>query len=278
VGIEAFWKAVSVFFSFGGVIADAGGKEGNYVSPLGTGNATFFNFTSTLEFPGLGPQAVTDLLKPLELAFQAVGVNITFGQPTTTRWSGVNLGAGLALRDVMFTSRLIPRDVWDDPAKFAPAMAAMRKIAEAGYQLHGSTLSPSLRVAGYPGSDSGVNPAWRKTIMHCVIYDFAPHGVGVPPADDLAARARLSQYTDLLRDVTPGSGAYINEADVLEPNWQQSFFGDNYAKLVAIKDKWDPWGLFWAPATVGSEQWAVQTADGEPTQNGMLCRTCNRRT
>jgi hypothetical protein len=33
----------------------------------------------------------------------------------------------------------------------------------------------------------------------------------------------------------PNAGAYSNEADVLEPDFQHTFFGPNYAKLSAIK-------------------------------------------
>ena len=48
-----------------------------------------------------------------------------------------------------------------------------------------------------------------------------------------------------LREVTPESGAYWNEADRYEPNWEQSFWGvDNYKKLKAIKQKYDPNGTF----------------------------------
>jgi hypothetical protein len=31
--------------------------------------------------------------------------------------------------------------------------------------------------------------------------------------------------------------------------------------VAQIKKKADPWGLFWAPTTVGSEVWEVITAD-----------------
>ncbi len=33
---------------------------------------------------------------------------------------------------------------------------------------------------------------------------------------------------------------------------QQSFYGDKCERLLEIKRKWDPWGLFWAPTTVSS--------------------------
>ncbi|KAG8679500.1 hypothetical protein FRC08_016946 [Ceratobasidium sp. 394] len=47
-----------------------------------------------------------------------------------------------------------------------------------------------------------------------------------------------------LRALTPQGGAYLNEADVYEPNASSSFWGsDNYAKLWAVKQKYDPKGL-----------------------------------
>lgn len=51
------------------------------------------------------------------------------------------------------------------------------------------------------------------------------------------------------------SGTYSNEADVREPNFQQTFFGVNYARLKEIKRKYDPEELFIVPAGVGSENW-----------------------
>jgi hypothetical protein len=56
-----------------------------------------------------------------------------------------------------------------------------------------------------------------------------------------------------------GSGsdvaAYSNEADVLEADFQTTFFGPNYAKLSAIKRRYDPKDLFIVGAGVGSERW-----------------------
>ncbi|KAF9004392.1 hypothetical protein BDQ17DRAFT_1198223, partial [Cyathus striatus] len=54
------------------------------------------------------------------------------------------------------------------------------------------------------------------------------------------------------RDVSPGAGSYLNEADVNEPNWQDLFWGTKYDRLCEIKQKVDPWGLFYAPIAVGS--------------------------
>ena len=65
--------------------------------------------------------------------------------------------------------------------------------------------------------------------------------------------------------VTPGSGSYMNEADFRQPNWQQSFYGPNYGRLLEVKRKWDPSSLFYVLKGVGSEAWNV-------AQDGKMCR------
>lgn len=50
-----------------------------------------------------------------------------------------------------------------------------------------------------------------------------------------------------------------------EPDWQYAAFGENYPRLRAIKDTYDPEGMLWCRSCVGSEDW-VEDADGR------LCR------
>jgi hypothetical protein len=49
-----------------------------------------------------------------------------------------------------------------------------------------------------------------------------------------------------------------SQADLNEPNWQGEFWGANYNKLLEVKDKYDPNGVFWTKSTPGSEKWAIQ--------------------
>lgn len=65
----------------------------------------------------------------------------------------------------------------------------------------------------------------------------------------------------IIKEVTPGGGAHLNEADFNEPNWQESFYGVNYPRLLSIKQKYDPEGILWGKTAVGSEGWEV-VADG----------------
>jgi len=53
----------------------------------------------------------------------------------------------------------------------------------------------------------------------------------------------------------------------------EAFYGSNYDRLYALKQKLDPTGLFYAPTGVGSEKWYITNQlAGLPTQNGRLCR------
>lgn len=50
-----------------------------------------------------------------------------------------------------------------------------------------------------------------------------------------------------------GSAAYYNEDYGFEANWQESYWGDNYARLLKIKNVLDPHRVFNGNTYVGSE-------------------------
>jgi FAD/FMN-containing dehydrogenase len=57
-----------------------------------------------------------------------------------------------------------------------------------------------------------------------------------------------------IRSVTPNSGSYHNEADYFEPDWQRSFWGTNYERLLEVKHRYDPTNFFRVHHGVGSEE------------------------
>jgi FAD/FMN-containing dehydrogenase len=60
-----------------------------------------------------------------------------------------------------------------------------------------------------------------------------------------------------IRRIVPRVGSYVWETNYFEPNWQDSFWGDNYARLRAVKEKYDPNGLFFVYHGAGSEGWSA---------------------
>jgi hypothetical protein len=73
--------------------------------------------------------------------------------------------------------------------------------------------------------------------------------------DAAAVAAAMGELPKLV----PRAASYVWETDYFEPNWQDSFWGDNYARLKRVKQKYDPDGLFFLHHGVGSEDWS---ADG----------------
>jgi len=64
---------------------------------------------------------------------------------------------------------------------------------------------------------------------------------------------------DTIRKLLPRVGSYVWETDYFQPHWQEAFWGENYDRLLAVKRKYDPDGLFFLHHGVGSEDWS---ADG----------------
>ncbi|KAJ5171187.1 FAD-binding type 2 [Penicillium coprophilum] len=162
------------------------------------------------------------------------------------------------ITDQLLGGRLIPRTVVE--RSLQDLTTIFRKIVErnAGFLISGIMVNSS-RVA-YP--DNSVNPAWRDALMDVVIggmFDYSDWDSNV---------ASQQLITDVLMPpleaLTPGSGAYLNEADPNQRDWQHTFYGDKYDSLLDIKRKYDPDRSFYALKAVGSEAWTV-------TEDGHLC-------
>jgi FAD/FMN-containing dehydrogenase len=87
---------------------------------------------------------------------------------------------------------------------------------------------------------------------------------GMPGAkvDEKEARRRaatIRRAMDALRKAAPDAGAYVSESDYFQQRWQDAYWGANYPKLLRVKRRYDPDGLFTVRHGVGSEDWS---ADG----------------
>lgn len=113
------------------------------------------------------------------------------------------------------------------------------------------------------GLKNALHPAWRTMVYSFLISPYPDPAASVQ--DLRRADAEVVAAQDVLRRMTPGGGAYINEATFEPAYWKDDFYGPNYAKLLAVKKNHDSGVLLYGPAVVGSDYWTVAS-------DGRLCR------
>ena len=112
--------------------------------------------------------------------------------------------------------------------------------------------------------DTATNPAVLDAFALAIVADGEggyPGIRGHEPDIEAARKSRdqIRRSMNELRTLTAQGGSYVSESNFFENNWQHSYWGGNYARLAAIKKKYDPTGLFFVHNGVGSEGWS---ADG----------------
>ena len=160
------------------------------------------------------------------------------------------------------------RSAWVPAALLAPGRRAELAAALVAASRH-------WRVAlhlnkGLAGAPPPAIEAARDTAMNPAVLDafaLAISGAEGPPAwpglpghePDVAAarrdRAAVGRAMDELVQVG-AAGAYVAESDFFAADWQGAFWGPHYPRLLAIKDRYDPDGLFIVHHGVGSERWS----------------------
>jgi len=113
--------------------------------------------------------------------------------------------------------------------------------------------------------DTATNPAVTSAFALAIMANgegpLYP-GMGRTSVDEAGAHAQaraVDQASAQLRRIVPDAGSYVSESNYFNAAWQQAFWGKNYARLRAVKDRFDPDGLFVVHHGVGSEDWS---ADG----------------
>ncbi|KAG8679780.1 hypothetical protein FRC11_003305, partial [Ceratobasidium sp. 423] len=210
----------------------------------------FYPAASILANPRMNASQAAESLKPLTdfLANATSGS----GNGTQPQWSQHPsylslLSIILASADAAVpsksagSSRLIPQSVFSPSNASALLTAMLQSWSTADNIGYYMTTPFSYQVPSSERGKTSVTPAWRGAVWHV----FATASWDWDAGADEAARAYVKANSAMnpLRNITPGSGAYQNEADVYEPGAPASFWGDNYPALYAIKQKYDPDGL-----------------------------------
>jgi FAD/FMN-containing dehydrogenase len=277
VTAETFWAAVQAFWETSPRNADAGHyvyhrivcqgpaqpelctlalhphwANGKTAAELEAWNAPLF-----ARFAGLGIPVNNVVLKEFPSLYQAF--NFTF--------PAANEGAGGST--IHAASRLFPRENFENQELRIKTGAAIRRVLEAGGRMLAYNIKSGVNPA--VNQDNAVLPAWRKNLLFAMLTNPWTEG---PSIETITTNSKkLVEWMDQWRAVSPGAGSYLNEGDINEPDFQQSFYGKNYPRLYELKQLYDPTGTFYAQTAVGSEDWYVTGQEPYyPTTNGRLCR------
>ncbi|OSD03413.1 FAD binding domain-containing protein [Trametes coccinea BRFM310] len=193
----------------------------------------FFSSARSLAASGDGSLTVqTAIITPVDSFF--TWYNTFFPQASS---AGTNGALG---------SWLLPRDVIEaNPDEVAQTLLPLTELTVS--MVGGGAVSKVN-----PGA-MGVNPAWRKALLHTIFATGWAEGTPVDIINQLVDG--LKQNMTTLRALAPESGAYFNEASLFEPDPQRTFFGDNRFKLKTIKQDFDPIDLFVVAEGIGSDDW-----------------------
>ncbi|KAH8691337.1 FAD binding domain-containing protein [Talaromyces proteolyticus] len=146
----------------------------------------------------------------------------------------------------LLTSRLIPRQVFEHANTIDALVDGVIEGVATARSLINRTGTQVVLESPLTNPDinqtTSVLPAWRDAIWH-VIHVGEWYEPLIPAVQQKATDGFL-QMTEPLKQLSPGGGAYFNEANYQELEWQETFFGANYNKLLEIKNKYDPTHLF----------------------------------
>ncbi|KAJ7621175.1 hypothetical protein FB45DRAFT_1062200 [Roridomyces roridus] len=186
----------------------------------------------TTTYPNYQSWFVANILDPVHV----IGFNYTAGA-----------AAGLGVETA---SWLLPRSLFTNKSSahsMSEAIAAMP--AGIGQHVGGGVVSSKST------DFNALHPTWRKTLV-----DISTAGEWTDAFNATAIQAVRQGITDQMapfRALTPGNegGQYLNEPDLLVPDYTRANWGTHYERLLEIKRMYDPTNQLLVVQGVGATDW-----------------------
>ncbi|CAI6340196.1 unnamed protein product [Periconia digitata] len=247
---SSFKKLISTMIEIQLSLREKGEKSG-----LWTSNTKFKNIVMISIAPQFGvPVSTNATLNAFAPIFQVPGCQASPKTGTEKQWNDVFrrifwhviTRAAPSGTNILDSSRIVTYEQMESES-------GRQRITE-----YITNLSPNITFlwqnsVGGPTRDAApdatsVNPIWREA------FAFVNAPINGPV--ERVTEEQTNLQIDNTRNMTKafGTAAYYSEANEFEVEWQESFFGSNYARLLKIKNEVDPQRVFNCRLCVGSEE------------------------
>lgn len=284
------WQAAAAFLSELPDLMDAG-LAGAATIATGVSAIKFFP-TSNIQVPFTGAalsqifwafntsaEAMEALVQPVVAKLQdkynksnsSLSISFSAGTPSnySTFFNAIS-GDNAAGAESVVSSRLLGRHELNDTPN-EQVVSYLKTVLASKNETAGSFTT--IGLSGGPGVINAPEerwgallPAWRSTYLHVIATGASADSVeaGSPKAKLREAAEWYEEVKEpMWREWSPDSGAYLNEGNPYTKDFQKTFYGDNYEKLLAIKRKYDPTETLYILSGVGTENWDYDLDTGK---------------
>lgn len=258
---STLWQAVELWFQyFPSFIKENNTLQWVFVS-------SYFSVTSVNLIGATNVSDVESLVAPYLQELDDLGIEYTLTSLLSEtyiehfdKYYGP-LPYGAEPPSTILSSRLVPRAVLDDTEATSDLISAFRDTVRSGTYLVGCS---GINVTDAIHHDNAVLPAWRDASAICnanALWNYtAPFSQNVAVKEELT-----SVHVPAIEAASPGGAVYLNEMDPsYKGDWKQNMYGENYERLLSVKNKYDPTNIFYGHFAVGGD---LFTVDG----SGRLC-------
>ncbi|KAE8829711.1 hypothetical protein HRS9122_09526 [Pyrenophora teres f. teres] len=253
---ETYWNAVDAWFQHVATL-DAQGLRGFRTMSRLTRSGFSLDMAT---LPGATAEELTTVLEPFYRSLEQLNVSLTTNEVSQQsnfldHFLAYNTN-NADTRNMTVGNRLIPRSLFHN----ATSLKLLTDALDTMVEKDNSTSEPIIvllssnvthATAGNKPGDNSVLPAWRDSLFAVNLVLMSSERANWDTlASDLAL---MNSWQDRLRDITPGGGSYASEATFDNPNWKTDYYGDNYPRLLTIKQKYDPGFVLWNQPAVGSD-------------------------
>jgi FAD/FMN-containing dehydrogenase len=138
------------------------------------------------------------------------------------------------------------------------ALVRASQIDEVALHCNKGLAGAPSKVLGWT-RDTAMNPAVLDAFALAIASANEPPAYpGIPGHEPDVAQGRrdarvVAAAMAPLKALAERPASYVSETDYFQEDWQAAFWGDHYARLSRVKDRYDPGGLFSVHHGVGTE-------------------------